>query len=502
MTASSPSLRHLLERPELRLRPIGEVRPEDLERPVQWVHNSDLPDPTAFLDDGVVLLTTGTQFALSDAPAAYDAYVERLASRSVVAIGFGTEVIQAGVPDLLADACRAHGMPLLEVPYGTPFIAVTRAHAEAVAVEDYARRTWALGAQRGLALAALRQSPLSETLAELARRTGAGVGMFDALAEPVHFYPERMSPRALAELAEPVAHILTRGAWGSQVIEAAGRRYTVHTLGQSGNLRGVLVVEGDFRDPEARAVLTTAVALTGFALAQQAELAAAHGRLRTGVLQALRRGDASLAVAVTQPVWGSMPPAPLHVGWTPLDADELHINLELRATKLPQGLFFGSLPEGGTVLLLAESAMTQLDDIARRFATAIGVSRPVGYDRLEDGLDQARTAHARGGPGVTGFDEVEAAGLLRADLGESLRIASRALLGPLVAHDAAQDTRLLSTLESWLEHGGRHEEAARVLGVHRHTVRSRIRQIEQILDVDMSSFPVRAQLWLACQARG
>ena len=36
--------------------------PGALDRPVRWVHSSDLADPTPFLSEGLVLLTTGTQF--------------------------------------------------------------------------------------------------------------------------------------------------------------------------------------------------------------------------------------------------------------------------------------------------------------------------------------------------------------------------------------------------------------------------------------------------------
>ena len=55
------------------------------------------------------------------------------AARGVVGLGFGTEVVRAGIPPLLADACGSQRIPLFEVPYRTPFIAVARANAEAIA---------------------------------------------------------------------------------------------------------------------------------------------------------------------------------------------------------------------------------------------------------------------------------------------------------------------------------------------------------------------------------
>ncbi|WP_036302092.1 PucR family transcriptional regulator ligand-binding domain-containing protein, partial [Microbacterium sp. C448] len=103
------------------------------DRPIRWIHSSDLADPTPFLSEGLALLTTGTQFLDTDEAddaSIYDEYVARLSARGVVALGFGTEVVREGIPDGLDAACRAHRMPLVEVPYRTPFIAVARANAE------------------------------------------------------------------------------------------------------------------------------------------------------------------------------------------------------------------------------------------------------------------------------------------------------------------------------------------------------------------------------------
>ncbi len=147
--------------------------PGALDRSVRWVHSTDLADPTPFLSEGLVLLTTGTQFQESpDDDATYRAYVRRLAGRGVVGLGFGTEVVRDGIPPALAEACRDERMPLFEVPYRTPFIAVARANAEAIAAQAYARRSWALAAQRAIALAALRPDGLGATVAELGPPAG------------------------------------------------------------------------------------------------------------------------------------------------------------------------------------------------------------------------------------------------------------------------------------------------------------------------------------------
>ena len=180
--AEQPTLRALLapsrSGPAPRL-PRGSTCPTGaLDRPLRWVHSSDLADPTPFLAEDLALLTTGTQF---DADADLDD-VRRHGCRSRRA---RPRLRHRGASRrhprrARRSRARRRGMPLFEVPYRTPFIAVARAHSEAIAAQAYARRSWALDTQRALALAALRPHGLDATVAELGRRLGVWVGMYDA----------------------------------------------------------------------------------------------------------------------------------------------------------------------------------------------------------------------------------------------------------------------------------------------------------------------------------
>ncbi|HYP72750.1 MAG TPA: PucR family transcriptional regulator ligand-binding domain-containing protein, partial [Microbacterium sp.] len=186
-TDPQPTLRALLARPDLGLRLASDentLAPDALDMPLRWVHSSDLADPTPFLADDLLLLTTGTQFVPAPGSrgpgVSADAYVARLRARGVRGLGFGTEVVRDGIPPALVAACGEDRMPLFEVPYRTPFIALARANAEAIAAQAYARRTWSLSAQRAISLAALRPDGLGATVAELARQLDAWVGLYDA----------------------------------------------------------------------------------------------------------------------------------------------------------------------------------------------------------------------------------------------------------------------------------------------------------------------------------
>ncbi|UUT34897.1 PucR family transcriptional regulator ligand-binding domain-containing protein [Microbacterium elymi] len=290
------TVRALLARADLHLRLAldeTELEPGALDAPVRWVHNSDLADPTPFLSDALALMTTGSQFAGVDDPAVYDAYVRRLRERGVCALGFGTHVVAEGIPPLLVDACRVQRMPLFEVPYRTPFIAVARAHADAIAAQAYARRSWALAAQRAIALAALRPDGLAATLAELARQLDAWVGLFDAAGMLTREHPAgALDADTAATLADEVAVVLRRGARAGSAVRTGATPFTLQTLGRGGHLRGVIAIAAGELDQEGRGLVTSVIAMAGLALEQNEGLARARALpVGHGAVAAVGRSD-------------------------------------------------------------------------------------------------------------------------------------------------------------------------------------------------------------------
>ena len=55
-------------------------------------------------------------------------------------------------------------------------------------------------------------------------------------------------------------------------------------------------------------------------------------------------------------------------------------------------------------------------------------------------------------------------------------------------------------MRAWLDNDCSHEASARALGVHRHTVRTRLALVERELGRDLSAFATRAELWAALRA--
>ena len=498
-----PTLRALLGRRELGLRldsAEDALRPDALDAPLRWVHSSDLADPTPFLADDLLLLTTGTQFAVDAEPDDYRAYVTRLRSRGVQGLGFGTEVVRDGIPPALAEACRDAGMPLFEVPYRTPFIALARANAEAVAAQAYARRTWALSAQRAISLAALRPDGLGATVAELGRQLGAWTGLFDATGALAREHPSGgLDPDARGELTAEVGAVLRRGARAGSSVEIGGERFTLQTLGRGGHLRGAIVIAGGELDLEGRGVVTSVIAMAGLALEQNVGLNRARDLLRAGLVHSLLTDDPSLARRVARELWGALPSAPIVVAVAtvaPARADAAADWLELRRTD--RSVFHG---RGAAGLVIAVSAEDHdlLDEFATLFGATIGASQTSAYTAFAHAHAQAVTARNRRGTigHVARFDDLAGEGVLAQLAGPDARAVAEAHLAPLRTHDEAHGTVLLSTVRVWLEHDARIDAAARSLGIHRHTVRARVAQAQTLLRVDLSAFPARAELWAA-----
>ncbi|GAB3595106.1 PucR family transcriptional regulator [Microbacterium tumbae] len=491
---TEPTLRTLLRRPDLGLQLVSDesaLHENALDRPLRWVHSTDLADPTPFLADELALLTTGTQFA-DDDPAGVLAYVSRLRERGIVGLGFGTEVHRSGIPEELVAACADAGMPLFVVPYDTPFIAVARAHAEAIAAQTYARRTWALDTQRALAVAALRPRGLEATLSELSQRLGQWVGMFDATGSLVHERPpHRFDAADLEELTGRATDLITRGGQAGQSLTLGSGSFTLFTFGRTGHLRGVIAIGTAALDSEARAVVTSVIAMAGLALEQNEQLTRGRRRLRRQVLESLLLDDPTLA----RRVLGSLPHAPIVVAVTDPDApaDAIEEWGERRRAEHGADVFAADSGEG-LVLCLSAADADLFDELATRFGIVLGVSDPQGYGDFSRAHAQAASARRRGGLGAIRYADTVSTSILAALATDEARLVAESHLAPLRTH-----AELEPSLRVWLEHDARIEQAAHALGIHRHTLRSRIAQASALLAVDLSTFPARAELWAALQ---
>jgi len=84
---------------------------------------------------------------------------------------------------------------------------------------------------------------------------------------------------------------------------------------------------------------------------------------------------------------------------------------------------------------------------------------------------------------------------------EALSSYCRSVLGPIEQGEGDYGDELVRSLDVFIEHNGHWEKAAAALYCHRHTLRYRIRRIEQLTGRSFTSARDRIEFWLALRGR-
>ena len=504
-----------------------------LDREVTAAAVSELAEPGPWLQGGELLLTIGLLLHR------YDDYVTHLDAAGVPALGLG---LGAGlrhqvVPEALAAACEAVGMPLLAVPDGVPFIAVTKAVFALRARGERRHLEWALATQRALTAAAVTPGGLGGILTAHGRATGCDAVVVDLLGRPLAGGPARL----VDELAGLTAQVRAQGLLGAGVdIDGAidgVRRREVHPLG-SRRLRAVLLLDGPTAAPTANQVTSALVSLLSLELERHHGLGAAERRGRAQLLAHFARGTVDDDVAARRLAAAGLPERELRAAVIAADqvtdpaagggaagrraghaaaggaghAVDRPVDRGAAAGAEAAGLaadLSAALPDAlvrivGEVVELAVPADVDLDAalavLAAGRPAGIGIAaRPGG---LAVSMRQARSAlpesRVRGRP-VHAADLAGVRTLLAVVPPERLRTYADAVLGHLDADPRAAE--LLRALAAFCEHNGHWERTAEALGVHRHTVRHRIEAVEQRTGRRLAAAQDRHELWLAIRVR-
>jgi purine catabolism regulator len=84
---------------------------------------------------------------------------------------------------------------------------------------------------------------------------------------------------------------------------------------------------------------------------------------------------------------------------------------------------------------------------------------------------------------------------------DALGLYCDSVLGPIEEGDEEYGGELLRSLEAFIEQNGQWERAARQVYCHRHTLRYRMRKVEELTGRDLSRAHDRIEFWLALRAR-
>jgi PucR family transcriptional regulator, purine catabolism regulatory protein len=149
------------------------------------------------------------------------------------------------------------------------------------------------------------------------------------------------------------------------------------------------------------------------------------------------------------------------------------------------------------------------EELAARFVDVhAAASRPAPTHSLRMSFHEARCAleavRLRNGdaPEVASYEDLGAFQLLLSlQDDEALSSYCRSVLGPIEQGEGEYGDELVRSLDVFIEHNGHWEKAAAALYCHRHTLRYRIRRIEQLTGRDFSNARDRIEFWLALRGR-
>jgi purine catabolism regulator len=477
-----------------------------LDRQVRWVAVSEHLDPTPWLEGGDLLLTTG--MALTDDPTVMAPYVARLIGADVAAIGFGVGLSHQGVPGSLIAAAEEAGLPLVEVPQPVPFVAVGKAVSRLLSAEEYADSAASFEGQRRLIRAALADPSgrTDQVVSVLAKHVGGFTLHLDARGSVVAAHPATAAGRA-GELSDEIDRLRPKGVLASSSVSTADEHLVIVPLGVKGPANGFLVVGADrpLRTAD-QAVMNVAVSLLSWEVSRPLAL-------DTG-MDAWRRllFAAAMERGLTDDLVAEVGLADLHprrgvgVVWRATGGRQVP-DAVLAAVNAIPGTIAARRPSGDAVGFAPTGEDGHVVPDVRLSATAEGVAAAgvscvldlTLASNVRQALEQAERAAALGS-GLQEFDEEPTRGLTSLIDAATTSAWAQGYLGDLLA--ISEGPELMNTLRAWLDQHGQVDAAAQQLGIHRHTVRHRVRRAEAVLGRPLDDPAVRADLWFALSAIG
>jgi DNA-binding PucR family transcriptional regulator len=505
------TVRDILSVPGLALRFVaGEG---SANRPIRWVHISELEDPTPWLKGGELLLTTGT--GVGTTPGKQRAYIARLHDAGLAGLGFGLGFGHEKVPRALVTAAERAGFPMFEVPYPVPFIAITEAVFTRLLSEQYEVLQRAVDAEHALTRAVMDGAGVEGLAASLARVTGGWALLLDLHGMPLAATAATARQRA-PTIWQELRGSRPEGTGFSLSLVDAGQNVWIQPVGAQGRVEAFLAVgSSEPLSQVDRIVAGHALSLFAIELAKARAVADAERRLQGDFFESLAAGTlAPQEVARGLARFGFAKDAAVAVvafEGGAVDAPGLAYAIEDHLSR-SGGPYLAS--PGGSEVHVLLPATDDLDvrelrkAVVERFDSddvRVGAGGPTTPAETGRSLREARYALQ-----VCRLEGWEAAGF--EDLGtyrlllsmtepDALRAFADSLLAPLDVYDRDHGGELQASLRAFLQHNARWETAAAELYVHRHTLRYRMRKVEQLTGRDLTSSFDRMEFWLALRAR-
>jgi purine catabolism regulator len=511
----------------------------NLDVPVRWVHISELRDPTPWLSGGELLLTTGLAL---DTPKRQREFIATLADHGLAGVGIGTGFTHETVPEALVEAANERGFPLFEVPYELPFIALTEQAFTRLVNEQYALLQRSIAAQERLQRIVLSERGLDAIVGALATLVGGAALVFDGRgdARAVRTFRRELDDEVVAALGAELRERARRGDGKSFVPshpDLAPRGLALPVgAGDSPDRGGgvpaawlVAVKDSGGLAEIDRLILHQAVTVVALELLRRRVADSTERRLAGDVLTAIVAGDLEGAELGRRlepfGLGGRVSALVVAPGErTSAQACEVALAEALRADAVSglvavSGRFVCALMPGflDDELFEVSERLVERAGEALGGRPAAGAGRAVPVGRAREAYHEARCAlearelgapangNGRNGDGhgaVATFRDLGSFQLLLSlQDSDALRLFCESLLGPIEHGEGHYGGELMRSLEAFIECNGQWESAARRLYCHRHTLRYRIRKVEELTGRDLSSARDRIEFWLALRGR-
>jgi PucR family transcriptional regulator, purine catabolism regulatory protein len=511
----------------------GADRPDALDRPVRWVHVSDLPDLSNLLEGGEMVLTTGQ--ALTDVRHRDD-YLPQLARAGAVALVVELGVHVDEVPPSVVAAGADLDLPVVALHRPVRFVEVTEEVHRRIVAEQYAEVDYARRVHEAFVNLSMRRASVDEIVAAAADMLDMPIVLEDLNHQALAFVRRGVS---LTELLDDWERRSRLGV-GTWVTCAVGpyRQEWGRLVAPRGRHQGA---EAD--DRVATTLERAAQALAMHRMVEQ-DRTSLELRAQSGLVDDLLRGrlrDEGEATARAHAL--GVRPALTYVPMTvrvPETANANQLLIQQRRSRTLDALVH-AIRSGGHSVLTATRDDGQIDLILAPQPTAMAVRGQAGTERVlvdvaaamrravvaVDGVstcvigvgpESSRLVDAAGGLAESGHvAEVALAMAHRPDAKPFFRAADVRLRGliALIRSDqrvqAFAETELRGLLErrathgdetfdllaAYLDEGGNKAALAKRLHLSRPTLYARLAAVERLLGVDLDDAESRTSLHVA-----
>lgn len=483
----------LLAEPQLGLTLIAGA--DGLDKRITWAHTSDLPRLWEWVTGGEIMMTNGLSIP-SDAPGQV-ALAQALVDAGASGLAIGEKMHAPALqPEFLA-ACNALALPLVNVPYPLPFIAIARTVAESSLLEESRR---------------LRQTARIYDLLRLTDTTGNHwQSLVQGVAAEVDsrlfvvdlrcLHPWHPEGEPLPAMVRSEVEPLTRN------VAAGSKTFRWHMVGNHHFLlvgipthpNALLIVMPHAEPHPDAVVLLHAATVLGLELSRT--VLALEGQRRLGaefLLQAFegRYGVAEMESHLT--AFGIPSQEFLVLSISSQDDGHLEdIDLELWRHGFP-----AVVVRRHNKLHAVVSAKCPLEMVLHAVPADVrlGVSTPSSVNELQQALQESLWALGTAGNGpeqLVSYSEGPSwLGLTSYEQGAAI---VKRLLGPIIEYERGRQPDLMITLRTFLQLQRSWAKTAEALFTHRQTIIYRIKKISELTGLDMAETSTLAQLWFALQ---